>query len=432
MCAGAESERCRLARAGESSYALSVAKAPSNKSSASKSDGAKPGKSAGKGASRAKGVGLIEEAPTKKRAELPPVVVGSMRDVVGQDRAIDVLQKSLASGRMHHAWIFHGPAGVGKFTAAVAFAATLLDPTSRAGTDAFIEPDAKSHVSRLLKSGTHPDLHVIVKELARFHPLPRIRIQKLVQFPKEVIDYFLIAPSLLAAAVPPGGLASKVFIVDEADRLERNAAAQNTILKTLEEPPPGTVIILVTSNEERLLPTIRSRSQRVAFNSLDDDAMKKWMRARGVELPREQATWLLSHAAGSPGVLLEAMRDNLYQWHTEIDPKLTALERGGAAPDLGPVMTKLVDDWADAFVKRDANASKEAANHGAMEVLFRMLAERCRAGMREGGPRVSSWLSALEHIRNAERQAGSNVSVGLLLGNLAAQWGAAFEPAAQH
>lgn len=414
-----------------------MAKAPSNKSTVPKSgapSGAKPGGSAGKGASRARGVGLIEDSPAKKRAELPPVVVGAMRDIVGQDRAIDVLQKSLASGRMHHAWIFHGPAGVGKFTAAVAFAATLLDPTSRAGIDGFIEPDAKSHVSRLLKSGTHPDLHVIVKELARFHEEAKVRSAKLLTIPTKVIEQHLIAPSTKAAMIQPGGLASKVFIIDEAELLDRspsNAPAQNSILKTLEEPPPGTVIILVTSNEDRLLPTIRSRSQRVAFHSLDDDAMKKWMRARGVELPRDHGTWLLSHAAGSPGALLEAMRDNLSLWHTELDLKLTALERGGAAPDLGPVMTRLVDDWAVAFVKRDANASKEAANHGAMDVLFRMLADRCRAGLREGGPRVSSWLTALDHIRSAERQAGSNVSAGLLLGNLAAQWGAAFEPAAR-
>lgn len=410
-----------------------MAKAPSSKSSASKSDDAKPaGKLNGKAASRVKGAGLIEEAPAKKRAELPPVVVGSMRDVVGQDRAIDVLQKSLASGRMHHAWIFHGPAGVGKFTTAVAFAATLLDPTSRAGLDAFIEPDATSHVARLLKSGSHPDLHVIVKELARFHEESKVRSAKLLTIPTKVIEQHLIAPSTKAAMIQPGGLASKVFIIDEAELLDRspsNAPAQNSILKTLEEPPPGTVIILVTSNEDRLLPTIRSRSQRVAFAPLDDDAMKRWMRVRGVELPRDRATWLLAHAAGSPGALLEALRDNLFEWHSALDPRLTSLERGGAAPELGPTMTKLVDEWAESFVKRDANASKEAANHGAMDVLFRMLAERCRTGLREGGPRVPSWLAALDHIRNAERHAGSNVSAGLLLGNLAAQWGAAFGPA---
>ncbi|NUQ54087.1 MAG: hypothetical protein HUU19_15530, partial [Phycisphaerales bacterium] len=89
------------------------------------------------------------------------------------------------------------------------------------------------------------------------------------------------------------------------------------------------------------------------------------------------------------------------------------------------------EEWSAAFVKRDANASKEAANHAAMDVLFRMLAERCRAGLREGGPRVPSWLAALDHIRNAERHAGSNVSAGLLLGNLVAQWGSAFETAAR-
>ncbi len=410
-----------------------MAKSPSSKSPASKSDAAsKPaGKSTGKSSSRAKGAGLIEESPAKKRAELPPVVVGSMRDVVGQNRAIDVLQKTLASGRMHHAWLFHGPPGVGKFTAAVAFAATLLDPTSRAAVDGFIEPDPSGPIAGLLKSGTHPDLHVIVKELARFHPEPKVRNQKLVKFPKDVLDYFYSDRAARAASITPGGLASKVFVIDEAETLERNASAQNTILKTLEEPPPGTVTILVTSNEDRLLPTIRSRSQRVAFGPLDDDAMKKWMRARGVELPREHATWLLAHAAGSPGALLEAMRDNLHAWHAAIDPKLTALEQGGAAPELAPAMTSLVEEWSAAFVKRDANASKEAANHAAMDVLFRMLAERCRAGLREGGPRVPSWLAALDHIRNAERHAGSNVSAGLLLGNLVAQWGSAFETAAR-
>ncbi|MBL8761199.1 MAG: hypothetical protein JNL50_07845 [Phycisphaerae bacterium] len=415
-----------------------MAKAPSSKPSASKSD-AKPAskpapKSAGKTASRAKGVGLIEDAPAKKRAELPPLVVGSMRDVIGQDRALEVLQKSLASGRMHHAWIFHGPAGVGKFTAAVAFAATLLDPTSRRAADGFIEPDPAGPIAKLLKSGSHPDLHVIVKELARFHEDPKVRSAKLLTIPMKVIDQHLVVPATKAAMIQPGGLASKVFIIDEAELLDRSAShapAQASILKTLEEPPPGTVIILVTSNEDRLLPTIRSRSQRVAFTLLDDDAMKKWMRARAVELPREQATWLLSHAAGSPGALLEAVRDNLYQWHAAIDPKLTALERGGAAPELGPAMAKLVDDWAEAFVKRDANASKEAANHGALDVLFRMLAERGRAGLRAGGPGVRSWLAALDHVRNAERHAASNVNVGLLLGNLVAQWGASFEPAAR-
>ncbi len=408
-----------------------MAKAPSRESSAAGADAKPASKSGGKRAPRAKASGLIDEPPAKKRSELPPIVVGSMRDVIGQERAIGVLQRSLASGRMHHAWIFHGPAGVGKFTTAVAFAAALLDPTSRAGIDGFVEPDAGGRVARLLKSGTHPDLHVIVKELARFHPEPRVRNQKLVKFPKDVLDYFFSDRAARAASITPGGLASKVFIIDEAETLGNNAPAQNTILKTLEEPPPGTVIILVTSNEDRLLPTIRSRSQRVAFGPLDDGAMKKWMRARGVELPREQAEWLLSYAGGSPGALLEAMRDNLFEWHSAIDPRLSTLERGGAAPDLGPTMAKLVDQWAEAFVKRDANASKEAANHGAMDVLIHMLSERARAGLRTGKPSVGPWLAVLDRLRDAERQAASNVNVGLLLGNLAAQWGASFDQSGQ-
>ena len=62
------------------------------------------------------------------RAAAPAREVLLLEQILGQGRAIDQLRASVASGRIHHAWIFHGPIGVGKFTTALAFGAMLIDP----------------------------------------------------------------------------------------------------------------------------------------------------------------------------------------------------------------------------------------------------------------------------------------------------------------
>ncbi|MEM9373943.1 MAG: hypothetical protein AAGA55_09895, partial [Planctomycetota bacterium] len=200
------------------------------------------------------------------RASMPVQAPVALDAVLGQDRAVSQLAAAMASGRLHHAWIFHGPEGVGKFTTALAWAAMLLDPTTAPGlTGAFAcEPD--SPTQRLLASGTHPDLHVVRKELARFSSDARVRDAKLATIPKAVVEDHLIAPASVAPVMRTGSMMGKAFIVDEAELLDRspaNAPTQNAILKTLEEPAPGTLIVLVTSSEDRLLPTIRSRCQRV-------------------------------------------------------------------------------------------------------------------------------------------------------------------------
>lgn len=214
-----------------------------------------------------------------------------LREILGQDRAIGTLESAVASGRVHHAWIFSGPKGVGKHTAAWAFAAALLDPGTRvegerlieAGDDGEGEP---TEARRLLDRGAHPDLHLVRKELARYSEDSGVRKRVLSNIPKAVIDEFLLQPMSRAATRRDGGLVSKVFIIDEAELLDRsirNAPTQASLLKTLEEPPTGSVIILVTSNEGRLIPTIRSRCQRVSFGLLDDAAMQRWIEQTDVK-----------------------------------------------------------------------------------------------------------------------------------------------------
>tara|TARA_R110002072_G_scaffold271010_1_gene430827 strand:+ start:42450 stop:43622 length:1173 start_codon:yes stop_codon:yes gene_type:complete len=374
-----------------------------------------------------------KKKPTRKRVVTdsgpairvydPPIGLGN---VVGQPRAIEILQHSMQSQRVHHAWIFHGPQGVGKFTAAVAWAATILDPSSAPDLSGQISPDPESHVQGLLKAGTHPDLHVVKKELARYHDEKKIRDAKLSTIPKAIVDEHLIEPATLAPTMKSDSIAGKVFIVDEAELLDRsptNAPVQNAILKTLEEPPPGTVIILVTSSEDRLLPTIRSRCQRVAFVPLDDDAMRAWVNTQNLDLDPNEHHWLMQYAAGSPGRFLGAIEGGLYQWHTRIEPMCVQADRGSHSISLGTTMGELVDAWASGWVKQGEklgeNRSKEAANRKGADQMFALIAQRARKGLRDPST-TNRALHSIDCVERAKGELNTNVQVKFVMEHLAA------------
>jgi len=376
-----------------------------------------------------KGKGAVIDAPAMPEGAVrtpAPVALGS---IIGQDRAVGVVHRAVASGRLHHAWIFHGPAGVGKFTAALAFAAVILDPTSTPNLSGEIEPDPDSETQRLLRAGTHPDLHVIVKELARFADEKSVRDSKLTTIPKDVIDQHLIRPAKLAPRMRTDARAKKVFIVDEAELMDRsptNAPVQNAILKTLEEPPEGTVIVLVTSSEDRLLPTIRSRCQRVAFTPLAGAEMERWLESAGLEFARDEREWLLAYAGGSPGRLERAHRDGQYAWHRAVEPMLARADAGEQPFDLGSTMSKLVDDWAKGWVDEGAkvgeNRSKESANRDGARQMLALVAQHYRGQLSDGG-RARRAVAAIELLGRAERLIGSNVQVASVMDDLAAGLG---------
>lgn len=318
----------------------------------------------------------------------------------------------MMSGRIHHAWVFHGPSGVGKCTAAMAFAAELLTPPGRSAE--------AEQVRGLLAAGRHPDLHIIRRDLATISRKDTVRRQKQSNIAKEVVEEFLLEPAALAARMSSGSPVGKVFIVDEADYLDK--ATQDSMLKTLEEPHPGTVIILVTSDENALLPTVRSRCQRVAFFPLDARAMETWVKAGGVETRGPELQWLMQFAAGSPGTLRMAARAGLFEWQKVIEPMLQAIDRAGNSPALGATMAKLVDERAAADVKANPKASKDAANRHWAGVMLTLLVERYRRRLAAGADvGATASLRALDLILEAESQINSNVNYAPALDNLAAQ-----------
>lgn len=351
-----------------------------------------------------------------------PVAFSSLH---GHAQALAILTNALRSDRVHHAWIFHGPPGVGKFTAALAFAALLLDPTTRETTKKSFSPDADSPTQQLLRAGSHPDLHIIQKELALYHDDPDVRKRKLSVIPVDVVRSFLLEPGARSASVPSGARAGKVFIVDEAELL--GPASQNAVLKFLEEPPERTVTILVTSSEEQLLPTIRSRCQRVFFGALSKDEMSGWMASVGLQPGREQLAWLLEYASGSPGALTEAAATGMFAWWERLAPLLAGAGRGDYSVELGPAMASLVEAWAVARVEGAQNASKDAANRAGAERMFRLVGSWLRQRLRDSDPTPA--LSGLDALRAAEAELDSNVNAQFVFEKLASELAAGATPA---
>jgi len=363
---------------------------------------------------------------------------GIFKDILGQERAKATLAAAISSGRVHHAWIFHGPEGVGKRTTAEAFAAALLDPSARAEPGGAVVFDPESETQALIRAETHPDLHIVTKEQAQYAEDPQVRQRKLVSIPKEVVEERLIRPAGLAPSIRVESAASKVFILDEAELMQ--APTQNALLKTLEEPPAGSVIILVTSSADRLLPTIRSRCNMVRFSPLEDAAMRDWMERRHSQTEDDERQRLIEFSRGSPGLLQLTQVGGLHRWEQRLEPMLEAAERGEfrmtrdpfpsqgkdrkALASLGQILTELVDQWAAAWVKEHEkeNPSKDAANKAGARRALDLLAERERLRMRrclDEGQDVEPRLRALEIIHDAERDLAANVQLQIVMERLA-------------
>lgn len=358
---------------------------------------------------------LLREQPQAARPEHPIDFSG----LLGQKRAIETLEGAIESGRIHHAWIFHGPPGVGKLTAARAFAAKLLLPRGGSASSA----EERRRIEHLLRVGAHPDVHLVTKELAAVSRDTDTRKRKQTNIPKEVLREFFIEPFGLARTVSAPSAAGRVFIIEEAELID--AGGQNTILKALEEPPPGTVLILVTSDLDRLLPTVRSRCQKVTFLPLDEPTMQKWVQSLGLNLAGEELRWLFVYAAGAPGSLLNAAQLGLFAWHRQLEPMLAAIEKpGGRWPALGATMAALVDERAAEAVKASRDASKDAANRLWAKRLLTFLGERTRRALAAdvaAGRAPDRHLSWIELLAAAERQLAANVAFAAVFENLATQ-----------
>ncbi len=233
-----------------------------------------------------------------------------MLNVQSQPRPIAQLQRALHAGRLASTWIFAGPEGVGKFKLAVELAKTRLcdNPQQKTNDNAIPTlpndfpltlPCNACESCRAIDVNNHPDLHIVTKELIRYHDktgkskgttlsIDVIR-GEITGDPSENKEAKIYKRSFRGKG--------KFFLIDQADLME--APAQNALLKTLEEPPLESYLILITTSPQELLSTIRSRAQLVSFQELPDEIIIPHLIGAGMN--NEDAALLARLARGSLG-----------------------------------------------------------------------------------------------------------------------------------
>ncbi len=233
----------------------------------------------------------------------------SFADIIGQEKSLAILRGALANNRLHHAYLFTGPEGIGKRKSAMALAMALH---CAAKNNDFCDHCVEC---ARIKTRNHPDVREI-------EPLPgkkEISIQQIREIERH-LHYHSFT----------GG--RKIAIVDPATLL--NPASQNALLKTLEEPPADSLLILITPSSGALLPTLRSRCLRVGFGPISRQLVADFLMSNK-KTPAEEARSLAALSMGSLGLALELDVEELREKRREWGHMLAALNDGnyGAALD---------------------------------------------------------------------------------------------------
>ena len=260
----------------------------------------------------------------------------------------DAVDAAAGLGRAH-ALLVHGPSGAGHLELALLLAEHRLCESSAP------QPCGQCASCRLVRTRSHPDLQIVVPDALREQlgwaadddgdsrksdakPSRELRIGQVRQ---------AIAWSQTSTARGGG----KVLVLHPADAL--NATAANALLKTLEEPPGSLQIVLTSVDPDRLLPTVRSRCQRVRLSLPARDVARSWLSEHGVQ----DAPALLALAGSSPLTALELAREGIdAAWRAEFGRRVAG---GDAQPLHGRPVPRVVEMLAK--LAHDALAVRSGA-----------------------------------------------------------------------
>lgn len=208
----------------------------------------------------------------------------SFQEIIGQQRAKQMLQNGLRSGKVSHAYLFAGPNGTGRKETALALAQALLC------TEMTDDSCGRCLECRKVEHGNHPDVHIVEPDGAS------IKIEQIRALQREF-------------AYRSGG-GPKIYIMEQADKMTVQAA--NSLLKFLEEPQSNVVAVLITENGHAMLPTIQSRAQWVPFTPMNPGEMLQVLAGEG--FPQTLARPAVHMASG-----IAACREIIQQnWFAEI------------------------------------------------------------------------------------------------------------------
>jgi len=223
-----------------------------------------------------------------------------MWQTIGQDRALALLQKSLETGSVSHAYMFIGPAHSGKMTLAMDMARAL-------NCEDVNKPCGQCEPCRKVTDLKHADIQVV--GIAGEDPSVESKS-------KTEISIEQIRQIQHTASLPPFEGKCRVYIIENAELLSVEAA--NALLKTLEEPESKVVFILLVTDSGLLLDTVVSRCQPVEFIPVPSEKIKESLAIKWGVSP-EKASLLARLSGGRLGWAVSASQDDkLVEQHSEI------------------------------------------------------------------------------------------------------------------
>jgi DNA polymerase-3 subunit delta' len=326
---------------------------------------------------------------------MPPPL---LQTLLAQDTARATLERALARQRVHHAYLFDGPEGVGKERAALGLAQALV--CERRAPDGGAACGQCSACQRVTVRGAdarplHPDVVLLERGLY----LPEQIGRRTAETQDLSIDQVRTLVLARAAFAPHEGKA-RVFIVRRAEELSIGAA--NALLKTLEEPGDRTHFILLSSRAESLLPTIRSRTQRVRFGPLPRDIVEHLLVLGGTK--PEDASAVAKLADGSMAAATSLA-----------DPEATAEREAFVDKAIDALATKNLAKLLE--VAEDAKKQKDGLELH-LAALAQRLAEQSRREALEGAMAVAlanRFSLALRALRQLDGNASAQLVVESML-----------------
>jgi len=230
--------------------------------------------------------------------------MGLFRKTEGQEPADEMLSASIEAGRLAHAYLFAGPSGTGRLTAALELAAGVMCGSREHGYCGECRDCTR------IFGFSHPDVRITMPAQGK-NPQDDIAeilsarisngITPLTMGGNAIITIDQIRELGHRLSMKAFENRGYVEIITEAHRMGVEAA--NSLLKTLEEPPPETIIILITSSWSALLPTIRSRAHLVRFRRLPAETVASIV-SRRTGLGAAEAMEIALASDGSPGAAL--------------------------------------------------------------------------------------------------------------------------------
>ncbi|KJJ99948.1 DNA polymerase III subunit delta' [Pseudomonas sp. 21] len=311
------------------------------------------------------------------------------------------LWQQLSSRPQHaHAYLLHGPAGIGKRVLAENFVHFLLCQRPEGG-----KACGQCKACQLLAAGTHPDYFLLEPEEAE----KPIRVDQV----RELVNFVVQTAQL-------GG--RKVVLLEPAEAMNLNAA--NALLKSLEEPSGNTVLLLISHQPSRLLPTIKSRCVQQACPQPTAEQARAWLASALPDESSEALDELLVLAGGSPLTALRLQGQGVREQRAQVVEGVKKLLKQQVAPgQLAeswnavplPLLFDWFCDWALLMLRYQLARDEEGLGLADMRKVVQYLAEKSTQ------PKVlamQDWLlSQRQKVLNK-----ANLNRALLLEALLVQW----------